>query len=89
MIVFKYKIEPHGNETKLSLPFGAQVLRVEIQNNEVCLWALVDQNPNSFQQRSFAFFGTGQKIPPGNNMVFINTFFTDEKTFVYHAFEIL
>lgn len=59
--VYKYLLNfPDGGE--VLMPAGAQILRVELQNNTPCLWALVDSKAETWV-RKFRFFGTGEPIP--------------------------
>lgn len=82
--VYKYKLSSH-RETELNLPSGSQVLRVDVQNGETCLWALVDPDKHT-ELRVFEIFGTGHQMPDFARQ-FINTFFVSGGEYVFHAFE--
>ena len=41
--IFKYELED-SQRAQISMPIGAKVLNVAMQNNRIVLWALVDPN---------------------------------------------
>lgn len=87
--VYKYK----GLLTDLQmpeLPVGAEILRVDVQNNygEVCIWALVDPNEYLSCQRNIRIAGTGHPIEQ-RKLKYINTFTASNGTLWFHAFEVL
>lgn len=84
MTVYKYQLSAKV-ETRVELPKGAQVLKIDIQGNAVCLWAMVDPDAEK-EARTFEVFGTWHSMPVANRL-FINTFFAQSGTFVFHAFE--
>ncbi len=84
MTVYKYQLTTN-RETQLELPKGADILKVDVQNDTVCLWAMVDPNAKK-EARTFEVFGTGHPMPDFNRR-FINTFFVQGGTYVFHAFE--
>ncbi len=84
--VFKDRV-PEEDKISLDLPNGAQVLKVDVQNNEVQLWGLIDPSVE-LQTRWFRFAGH----PIDQNMAelkHISTFFMHEGALVFHVFEIL
>lgn len=69
--------------TSLEMPSGARILKANIQNNDVMLWAEV--NPEApREQRNFGVFGTGHEIP--ETAIYRSTFFHD--LFVWHVYEL-
>ena len=82
--IYKYDLDD-VSETLLSLPSGAKILRVDFQGATPKLWAEVSTGA-PLENRTIEVFGTGQEMPPGER-VFINTFFTPEHTYVFHAYE--
>jgi hypothetical protein len=72
----------------IALPEGAQVLTVQLQEDEPYLWALVDDF-NPFEKRNFQTVGTGWDLEARaySNRVYIATF--QQNGFVWHVFEIL
>jgi hypothetical protein len=84
--IWKYVLEITDQQT-LSLPVGAKILSVHNQNNNICLWVMVDMFSQEYEDRIIEMFGTG----PG--------FYIDEKErtyigtvvlekYVWHIFEL-
>lgn len=48
------------------MPIGAQILTIAKQNNDVCLWALVDPTAPT-HRRNFVMYGTGHDISGKEN----------------------
>lgn len=69
----------------IEMPMGAQLLTVHEQNNEVCMWALVDASQET-EYRSFCVYGTGQEVPK-QPMLYIGTALLHSGTLVLHVFE--
>jgi len=87
--VYKYDIEVDDRFT-LELPKGAEILKVDMQDNTPRLWALVNPK-HPTEKREFRFAGTGHPIEE-KNIKYINTFFTVGmlgNELVFHIFEIL
>ena len=84
MTVYKYQLKDNS-ETQLELPTGAEILKVDIQDNAFCLWAMVDPKAKK-ETRTFEIFGTGHHMPDLSRR-FINTFFAQGGAYVFHAFE--
>lgn len=81
-IIYKYKL----NHTQIArIPKGAEILKLAIQNEYLCLWALVDDQKD-IELRTFHIFATGYEIDPSLNLNYIDTFFTEDGL-VFHVFE--
>lgn len=85
--VYKYAI-PIVDEFYLELPCGAQILSVQVQRNQPCIWALVNPQEHKKSRRLFRFAGTGHPISSAN-LLFIGTFQMDNGAFVFHLFEMV
>ena len=85
--IYKYEISP-DNIVTLNLPFGAELLSVQNQNEHVCLWALVNPK-NTVVKRYFKVFSTGESINLDVNYDYIGTFQLQNGSLVFHLFEIL
>ena len=85
-VIWKYILDPLVKET-VDLPEGAQILKVEMQHGEFCLWALVDTRKKP-QQRKIIIRGTGHEVEY-NNIKFISTFQVANDNFIFHAFEVI
>lgn len=84
--VWKYQITPGRNE--IELPKDAQILAVQTQYGNPCLWVLV--NPKAAKEtRYFDVFGTGHDIPydMGTERHYIGTFQLENGHLIFHLFE--
>jgi hypothetical protein len=68
----------------VSMPAGAKVLCVQVQNGVPCLWALVDPTAPKLS-RNFFTFGTGHPIDP-TGLEFVGTYQIDGGALVFHVF---
>jgi hypothetical protein len=77
-----------SDATHLSLPVGANLLHVAIQNRRFCLWVELHDNPRQdMEEYVVTIVPTGAEVPL--NSRYINTFFSDTMgTFVFHAYEV-
>jgi len=84
MKVYKYYLG-EDPESTIELPIGATVLKVDFQDGNICLWAMVNPELQT-EPRTFEVFGTGDDMPD-YELKFINTFFVKGGMYVLHAFE--
>lgn len=83
MIIYKYSL---GFGTcVIHMPTGAQVLTVQVQNDEPFIWALVDLNA-PVEARSFRIIGTGHETKMSAAETYVGTF--QQPPFVWHVFEV-
>lgn len=81
--IWKFKVmagdtNPHHHY----MPEGAEILAVQAQRGEGCIWALV--NPLApTQRRSFHIYGTGFDIDPSHK--YVGTY--QSGPYVWHVFE--
>lgn len=61
MKVFKYPLEVTDRQ-HITMPIGAEILSVQAQNGNLCLWAKVDPAAQS-EVRTFHVSGTGHDLP--------------------------
>ena len=87
--IWKFPIKVVGIQT-ITMPKNSHVLSIQSQNNNPCIWALVDPNAER-EQRRFEIIGTGHPVPnrEGLKREFITTFQLDGGAFVGHAFELM
>ena len=83
-VVYKYQLNTSGR-TELDLPKNAEPIRVDVQNNGLFLWAIVEPQKQA-TRRVIEVFGTGHQMPDAYR-IYINTFFVKEGEYVFHAFE--
>jgi hypothetical protein len=70
----------------VTTPQGAQIVHVERQGEQVCLWAIVDTLAERVE-REFQVFGTGHELPSPEKATYVATW--QEGPFVWHLFEML
>ena len=73
------------DEISINMPKGAEILSVQVQKNNPCIWALVDPYAEVVK-RNFSIFGTGHAIIE-DNYIFIGTFQLYNGDLVLHLFE--
>jgi len=83
--VYKYEILP-GEHIDIDLPQGAEILTVQIQGDQPCIWAMIDTRA-PIQRRRFRLAGTGHPISDPDALTYIGTFQLYEGALVYHLFE--
>lgn len=61
MVIWKYVLEIKDVQ-QISMPESAKLLTVQVQNNALCLWALVDK-AKPMVEKMIKIYGTGNEIP--------------------------
>jgi hypothetical protein len=87
MRIYKYWLYPLADEVSVRMPYGAKILHVYEQNEQVALWALVDPSEARFQKREFRIAGTGHEIADVENKHYIGTVHMNGGALVFHVFE--
>lgn len=84
--IWKFKITPM--RSFVEMPIGAEILTVQTQDEEPCIWALVNPE-NSIEKRYIEVFGTGHHVPcdMGIERKYIGTFQLRGGSLVFHVFE--
>lgn len=80
LTVWKFRI-PMDEEFCLEIPSDPDILHVDVQHGDPCLWARVDPD-RPFAKYTFYIVGTGHDIPPG--LAHVGTW--QEGPFVWHLF---
>jgi len=85
MVIWKWPLAV-VNEQSCLLPFGAEVLDVQMQGDECNMWVMVDPDAPK-KLRHFAIYGTGHEMRdnPGK---YIATFQMHKGSLVFHVFEV-
>lgn len=83
--IWKYQLEITDQATLL-MPQGAQILCVQVQRNEVCLWALVEPDNNN-EPRDIRIYGTGHPVEDAQQLTYVGTFQLHDGALVFHVFE--
>lgn len=84
--VYKYPLDIQ-DEVVVMMPKDARVLSVQVQNGRPCLWAAVDQNELTSEERWFRIAGTGHPIQDDVVDGFIGTIQMYDGRLVFHVFE--
>ena len=84
--VWKFPI-PIQDEFELEMPRLAQILCVQVQRDQPCIWALVDPQERP-HQTFFRLAGTGQLIEGSeDDYIYVGTFQLQGGSLVFHLFE--
>lgn len=86
--IWKYQIE--AMVQVLEMPEGAEVLTVQLQDETITLWAIVDTEKPK-ESRRFEVIGTGHSIEvdvsKDSQLIYISTVQNKSKRLVWHIFE--
>jgi len=85
--IHKYTLTA-SDSAKYSMPEGADILTVQVQNGYPCIWAMVDTE-REHNWREIRVVGTGHKIGEYENLRYIGTFQLEADALVFHVFEVL
>jgi len=70
---------------RIAMPEGAEILSVQVQHREPCLWAKV--NPDAPpEMRYVRTYGTGHPIDESEAVSFIGTYQLNGGNLVFHVF---
>jgi len=92
--IYKYQIEINSIIT-ITMPKGAKILTVQSQliphdllnQDQVCIWAIVDTDTDKKEIRMFTCYRTGRKHEKIKG-TYIGTFQLNNGEFVGHLFEV-
>ncbi len=83
--IFKFILFPSKSQT-IELPIDAEILTVQNQNEEVCMWVKLDPSAPKIN-RTFAVFGTGWDINADSKLNYIGSVQLESGKLVFHVFE--
>ena len=87
--IWKFKLETEGYQT-IQMPEGAEILVLQVQFEEPCLWALVDPSDDVIEVgRHIEIIGTGNpmtELEHGHHK-YIGTYQQYQGQLVLHVFE--
>lgn len=85
--IWKFDLETLDIQGVL-MPKYAEILTVQRQQGNLCMWALVDPKEEK-EPRFFEIFGTGHPIKPNTNvsMSYIDTYQERDGLLIFHLFE--
>jgi hypothetical protein len=84
-VIYKYEIPKQG-QFSLDLAVDTEILTVQVQNQSLCLWALLNQSSPK-RRRDFVWIRTGEEIEH-KSMSYIATIQVDAGKKVVHLFEL-
>jgi len=87
-VIYKYQTGMNNNEFGafvLELPYWSTILSVEMQNNELCIWARHGKDTSNKKKRYFYKVATGEDLPSSLSLNHIGT--VHSHPFVSHIFE--
>lgn len=85
--IWKQELKP-GLHT-YALPKGAQILSVEMQRGIAQMWFLCSPTETEREPRRLLLTGTGHIISGQGTHSFIGTMMTENRTLVFHVFEVI
>lgn len=62
IVVWKYEVHSYGVSI-IYMPLDAKILKFDIQQGDVVMWALIDEDSTPVK-RQFENFNTGQRLEP-------------------------
>ena len=80
--IYKYILEERDTNV-IQMPELATILKVERQQDQICMWAEVDTT-RPLTPYIFRIFGTGNSRPEDEMMTYLNTVIMDY--FVWHVY---
>lgn len=84
--IFKYPLTP-GNISSIEMPKNGKILCCKLQHGRPCLWVVTDC-PAEMKTRHFTSFMTGEQLPDGIDMEYVETILMNAGDYVIHIFEI-
>ena len=82
--IWKFPLEIKDVQ-EINLPATAGIMTVQMQGDQPCLWAHLNQQ-HAFQKRRIFIVGTGHSIPE-TNVRYIGTFQIAGGSLIFHVFE--
>lgn len=83
MKIYKYPLNVVEHQILL-MPLEAKILHINVQNDVICIWALVNEK-NKNEEVEIEIIGTGQTMDPLIIREYIGTVFMGG--FVWHVFK--
>lgn len=89
--IWKFPLVMPVNRQIVKLPRFSAILHVAEQHGELCLWAMVDIDPDKgetkTEDRTIIIRGTGHPIEEADRLEYIGTVLTMGGDLVWHVFE--
>lgn len=84
--IWKFTIDKIEKEVVISMPTGAKILAVQVQEGVPCIWAVVEPDAPK-KERVFEIKGTGHLFSTYSDLDYVGTFQLQDGTFVGHLFD--
>jgi ACT domain-containing protein len=84
--IYKYVLKQVLFQT-VSMPKHAKILTVQMQREDICIWALVDKEEERTEERRIKIVGTGHEIHTDIG-TYIGTIQMDNGSLVWHVFDL-
>lgn len=85
-VVYRYKLQITKVIQEVVLPLGAQILCIKMENDELCMWALVDPDQTYNEVVKIRCAGTGHEIT--EDVEYIDTVVLLDGELVFHFFKV-
>ena len=82
--IWKYQLKMVDDQ-KIEMPLGSQILSVQVQHGEPCMWVAVRPDQPTVS-RSIRIAGTGHHLPGWSANNFVGTFQLAGGQLVFHVF---
>lgn len=82
--IYKFELQ-EASKQSIKIPKGFRILNLGIQNDNICVWAMVDSESPS-ELVSFEIYGTGHEIIEDANRRYIGTVIKTYTGLVWHVF---
>lgn len=73
---------------QIEMPADAEILTIQTQDGQPCIWALVSLNAPK-KKVAFEIFGTGHPVPENAKRRYVGTYQLSGGALVFHCFELL
>jgi hypothetical protein len=84
--IWKFKLQT-TDEQQILMPKGSEILTVQIQDGEPCIWAMINEPNAEAEKRYIEVFGTGNPILSHGPRKYIGTYQLRGGALVFHVFE--
>ena len=85
MTIYKYQIQITDVQM-VKLPINAAILTAQMQGDQLCLWAKIEETNTDTEDRMIEVFGTGHPMT-SHLRRYIGTVQMDGGSLIWHVFE--
>ena len=85
--IWKFPFDITDNQ-EIEMPNGARIIKIDVQNNQPCLWAIVDPTKQyDTEPRVIRVYGTGHHVFVLDKLDYLDSFQLLGGQLVFHVFE--